>query len=223
MALTINAGVDQAIYTTQQATLSATASGGGTTKTYTWSKTSGPNTSFGSTSAASTTFTPTGGAGTYVLRCTVTDGTETAFDELTVAVSATPTTTTYASITSSTGWIATGGTVQAVLADGLDTTFITSPNAPSGALIDGTLGPVTAPSAGQDFVVTVRAMKVDATSGSLICRLYNGSTLVSTVNVASVPDAFADLTVTFPAAEVANMPTGTWAIGARLTIAATAS
>lgn len=222
-ALDVTVGSDQSIYTTQSASIAAFATGGSGTKTYAWTKTSGPTGTFSSAATSTGTFTPTGGAGVYVLRCTVTDGSGTDFDELTVTVTTVPSTTSYTTITSSTGWVATGGTVQAVLADGSDATYVTSPNSPSSAQVDGVLGAVTPPSPGQDFVVNLRLQKISATSGSLVCRLYDGATLISTVNVSSIPDTLSNVPVTFPAAEIAAMPSGTWAIGARLTISATAA
>jgi hypothetical protein len=93
-APTVNAGPNQAITLPLNfVNLSSTESDPDSCPdplTGTWSKTSGPGTVvFGSTSAASTTATFSA-AGTYVIRRTVDDGEDTAFDELTVTVSEAP-------------------------------------------------------------------------------------------------------------------------------------
>lgn len=220
-AVAVNVGVDQSIVTGQVANLAATATGGSGTKTYAWTIVSGGTGTFGSASAASTTFTPSA-TGAFTLRCTVTDTSGSASDDVVVNVTSPNVVAAYASITSSTGWTATGGTVQAVLADALDSTYITSSDAPAGLLLDGVLQPMAGPGTGQDVTLTVRAQSLAASSASLVGRLYDGTALVATTASVPVTSTLGDVALTFPAAQVAAMPAATWLSGARLTISATA-
>jgi hypothetical protein len=89
-ALSVDAGNDQSIQLPGVATLRATVTGGSTSNppTTRWTMTSGPaSVSFGNSQAKDTTASFTA-AGTYVLRLTADNGNQTAFDELTVLVSA---------------------------------------------------------------------------------------------------------------------------------------
>jgi len=215
--LAVNAGSDQTIDAAGAAAISATATGGTGSKTYAWTIVSGGTGTFGSSTAATTTFTPSA-AGTYVLRCTVTDDSGSASDDVTITATARRY---LASIASSTGWTATGGTVQAVLADTSSATYVTSPGNPTGALIDGTLQPMTPPAAEQPLVVRLRGNKTGASTGSIVVKLYDGTTLRATQTVASVPNSEADMVVTFPAASITAITS--WATGVRMTIEATAA
>lgn len=220
-SLSINAGADQSIYTGVTATITATAAGGTGTKTYNWTKVNGPAGTFASNTSASTTFTPSG-AGTYTLRCIVTAGSETAQDDLVLTVTAAPTLVALASVASSTGWTATGGTVLAVLSDNSDATLITSTSNPTNVLLDGTFGAISQPIAGQNFIVRVRARKVSASTGTLTGKLYVATTLKSTVTV-NLPDTLGDVDVSFPAADLGTITSGNWASGVRVTLEATAA
>ncbi|HEX7152041.1 MAG TPA: PKD domain-containing protein [Thermoanaerobaculia bacterium] len=86
----VNAGLDQQLRLPATATLAGTATDDGlplgSTLVATWSQVSGAgNVTFGNASALTTT-AAFSAAGTYVLRLTVTDGRETASDELTLVV-----------------------------------------------------------------------------------------------------------------------------------------
>lgn len=227
--LAVSAGTDQAIYTTQTASLTASATGGSGTKSYTWTKVSGPAGTFSAPSSASTTFTPTGGAGVYVLRALVTDSSGTGQDDVTVTVTAAPTLVSYDSITSSTGWTPTGGTVLAVISDSSDSTLITSSDNPVNVLLDGYLPAITAPGSGQNFVTRVRCDRPGASSGAITGRLYEGSTLRSTV-VVNVPSSLGDVDISFPAADLAPITPTAWSAvvtgtrtAMRVTLSATAA
>lgn len=213
------------ILTTGTATLTATATGGSGSYTYAWTVFSGPAAAFGSSTAASTTFTPTGGAGTYVLRCTVDDGTNSATADVTVTVATPASYVTYASVDVATGWTPTGGTNLAVLTDASGATYTTSTSNPSGLELTGTLGALTAPGAGVPLTVLIDCDKVTASSGSMVAKLYEGATLRSTVNVASIPSGSVgsavsgQVTVNFPAVDIAAVTS--WA-ALKLTLLVTA-
>lgn len=229
-ALDVNAGADQNIFTTQTAALVGSASGGSGTKTYTWTKVSGPAGSFGSPSSASTSFTPSGGAGVYVLRLLVTDSSGTDQDDVTITVTTAPTLVSYDSLASSTGWTPTGGTALAVISDSSDSTLLTSSDNPVNVLLDGYLpAAVTAPGAGQNFVTRVRCDRPGSSSGTITGRLYEGATLRSTVVVA-VPASLGDVDIVFPAADLAAIAPTSWTTvvtgtrsAMRVTLSATAA
>ena len=92
-APTVNAGVDAAVTLPNTVNLAATATDDGlpnppATVTTTWSRTSGPGTvTFANANALNTTASFSA-AGSYVLRLTASDSVLSAFDELTVTVSA---------------------------------------------------------------------------------------------------------------------------------------
>jgi hypothetical protein len=221
-ALDISVGVDQAIYTGQTADLVGTAVGGSGGKTYAWTKTSGPSGTFGSPLAAASTFTPSG-AGTYVLRCTVTDGSGTDFDELTVTVSTVPTKVPLATINSAVDWtVFGGGTVQEVLADTSSSTGVQSVDNPTNVVIDGVFGAVTEPPVDSSFTVEVEAQRLEGTSGTFVARLYEGATLRSTQTI-SVPSALTVLQIVFPPEDIAVIASGSWTSGLRFTLTGTAA
>ncbi|MGN8245224.1 DUF4082 domain-containing protein [Cellulomonas soli] len=222
VALAVNAGADQSVFIgAAPAELAATAVGGSGTKTFTWTQLSGPTGEFSAPSSATTTFTPSD-VGTTVLRCIVTDSSGTAQDDVVVTASAMPTVARLAAINSSAGWTPTGGTVLAVLSDGSDATGITSTPNPTDLLLDARYGQIDPPDADEGFVVRVRLRKIGAGTGTLIGRLYDGSTLRSTVPV-PIPSALGWVEVAFPAADVALVTPSTWTSGVRVTIAVTAA
>jgi hypothetical protein len=126
---------------------------------------------------------------------------------------------TYGSITTSTGWTPTGGTVLGVISDGADGTLITSSANPSALLLDGILTPAAVPAG--DLLVTVKMDKVNATTGTMVAKLYDGVTLRATVSGVAIPNTAAPVPILFPAASISAV-TG-WATGVRLTLEATAS
>lgn len=208
-ALDVSAGTDQSIFTTQTASLLAVATGGAGTKTYTWTKVSGPAGSFSSASTAATVFTPSGGAGTYTLRVLTTDTSGTDQDDVVVTVAVAPTLVSYDSIASSTGLTATGGTVLAVISDSSDATLLTTSDNPTAVLLDGYLPPMAAPGAGQNFITRIRADRPGSSSGTVTGRLYEGATLRSTI-VANIPSSLADVDISFPAADLTAITLASW-------------
>lgn len=226
--LSVNAGADQAIYTGQVANISATASGGSGTKTYAWTKTSGPSGTFGSTSAATTTFTPAA-AGTFNLRCTVTDASGSATDDMQIVVTSPTASATVDSVTTDTSWTKepTGSTSTSILADADGATYLTSTANPVNQVLTVVLQPITQPAAGVDLVVTLTADALDAGSATLDAYLYEGATLRSTVLNLPVPAGTTGspvtgaVTVTFPAADVASVTS--WTSGLTVSLEVTAA
>jgi hypothetical protein len=230
-ALSVNAGADQSIFTGQSATLTAVASGGSGTKTYAWTKISGPSGTFGSASSASTSFTPSA-AGTYNLRITVTDTTGSATDDVQVICTDPSASATVASVTTSTSWtVVPSGTALAALSDTSGATYVQSAANPTNQVLEVVLEPITAPGAGVDLVVTVTCDRIDSGSGTITAQLYEGGsasgTLRSTVSSLAVPagtdgtDVVGTVTVTFPAADVANV--SSWVNGLSIKFTATAA
>ncbi|MBL4700242.1 MAG: hypothetical protein JKX85_03205, partial [Phycisphaeraceae bacterium] len=87
-----DAGTDSNFLIPGPIAVSGTASydpDGGTTLSYSWSKTSGPAGSFDSPASSTPIFTPTM-AGTYVLRLDFSDGTDTNFDNVVFSINNTP-------------------------------------------------------------------------------------------------------------------------------------
>ncbi len=85
-APSVSAGNDQTIGSGEIASIVCTASDDNPPPTglvYTWSQVSGASGSFGNTSSASTTFNPPA-AGTFVLRCSVSDGSLSGTDDVTI-------------------------------------------------------------------------------------------------------------------------------------------
>lgn len=208
-ALTVNAGADQGIFTTGIASLSASATGGSGTKTYTWTKVSGPAGTFTTPSSAATSFTPTGGVGTYTLRCIVTDTSGTAQDDVVVTVTLAPTLVGFATIESSTGWTPTGGTMLAVLSDDSDSTLATTTDNPTNILFDGYLPVIQAPGSGQNFISRVRCDRPGSSSGTITGRLYEGATLRSTVTQ-PIPATLGDVNIAFPASDLTAIAPTSW-------------
>lgn len=200
---------DSSLLTSETANLTATPTGGSGSKTYSWTKTSGPTTSFGTASAATTTFTPTGGAGTYILRCTVTDAIGPQYDEVTITVAAPSDYVVPTAVNVSTGWTPTGGTHLAVVSDSSGATFDTSSANPSGLEYTVTMDALVAPTGSNDLTVLVDIDKLTASTGTFVAKLYEGATLRSTVSGLSIPtgsaaaDVSGQVTVTFPSAAIA--------------------
>lgn len=221
--VTVDAGADQSIFTGQTANLTATASGGAGTKTYQWTKISGPAGVFTTPTQASTIFNPTGGVGTYVLRVIVNDDTGSAQDDLTLTVANTPSTTPYVSINDSTGWTPNGGSVVNVLSDNNDATGITSEDNPTAQVLDGVVGSLSAPAEGAAFRARFKVQKLSATTGTLTGKLYVGSSLHSTVSDVPIPNNLGYVTLSFPANDLTGITSGDWSAGVRVVIEATAA
>jgi len=219
--LNVSAGANQNILVGQNASLIGSATGGSGTKTYAWTKTSGPSGSFGAATSAATTFTPSGGAGTYVLRLTVTDSSGTAYAEMTLTVGAAGLTANPASAIS-TGWTVIGSSAVVALSDTDDGTYLQA-TGPSSLLLDITFGAIQAPAGGQDWTCRVWCQKLTATSGTIVGRLYNGTTLISTAPSVTIPNTLGPIDCVFPSADIASMPANTWLTGPRVTFTVSAA
>lgn len=123
-----------------------------------------------------------------------------------------------------TGWVSTGGPALDVLSDADDGTYLTSSANPSGLVLGPlVLHPIEAPVG--DFVVTVRASRVDASSASLVGTLRDaGGAVLATAAPVNPGTTVGDLAVTFPAASIAGVSQEQWRSGAlRVQLAATAA
>lgn len=123
-----------------------------------------------------------------------------------------------------TGWTATGGAALAVLSDADDATYLTSSVNPSGQVLGPLVVPAIETPAG-DFVVTVRAQRLDSTSGSMVGTLRDsGGTVIATASSVTLGTAMADVLVTFPAANLTAVTQSQWRSGLlRVQLAVTAA
>lgn len=135
-------------------------------------------------------------AGTYTVGLTVIDNAGTPQTSTqtthTITITAPPTSNTYSAINVSTGWTPTSGTVLSVLTDTSSgapvlTTFATA-TSPTALALEGQLGPLTAPAAGQPLVVTVYGDRLGASSGSVAAQLFEGATQRSALTGILIPD-----------------------------------
>lgn len=213
--LTTDVGPDRNIQVDGDVTLTAATANGAGTKTYDWDVSGGTGT-FSAPAAASTDFMPDG-PGTYVVSCTVTDDSATAYDAMALSVTVDPAIAVDVLPTAATaaGWAltpATGMTAVQILADSDGGTYLSSDGV---GPISFTLAPLPEPVAGQDLIVDIDA---DNTAGlsSLSVALYEGATLISTVEV-DVPDGnieqpvASSLVALFPAADIADITD--WSVG----------
>lgn len=223
-ALDISVGADQSITAAQVATVTGLATGGSGTKTYAWTVTSGATGTFGSPTASTSTFTPTGGVGSSVLRCTVTDGSGSDFDELTLTVTAPPTTATPTGGTSNPTWTPYGGTVPTVLADADTATGVVSATSPTAVVYDETFTTLKVPTGTDDLSLALGIWRDGGSTGTVVARLYEGATLRSTSTSRTLPTTAAgSVTVVFPAADLAAIASASWTSGLRVTATVTAS
>jgi len=174
-ALTVSVGEDRAALAGQTVTLGVEAGGGSGTRNYSWSITSGPSGGeFSSTNSATTTFNTGGVVGTYVLRCTVTDSTGTAFDELTLTVNPRP----RVDITAASGWtnVVGAATALAALTDNDPASFVeTGPN-PASEVLTLTVPPIEVP---DEYFVWPLDLSVDGPGGWVVPEIRAGETWVA--------------------------------------------
>lgn len=220
----VSAGSDQSIYNGSSATLAATiaAGTGSGTVAYSWVKSSGPAGSFSAATSATTNFTPST-AGTYVLTVTATDASGSDSDSVTVTVTAAPTSVVPVAVNASTGFTASAGTVLSATSDGNDATYARTTDNPTALVYDATLGSLSAPAAGVDFVVRVKCRKNTASSGTIVGKLYEGATLRSTTSAVTIPNTAANVDLTFPAADLTAIASSAWTSGIRFTATVTAA
>jgi len=225
--LAVDVGTDQAVGAEDGLPLTATVSGGAGARTYAWTIRSGPegDAQFVDAIGQSTTFDPSGNPGVYVLRCTVTDSTGTAYDELTVTVLRTLAYQPFAALTDTTGWTVTGAaTAAAALSDSDDGSYVTSQDGPTGQVLGGTLPALAVPD--QPVVLRGQVRAPAATTGTVVGRLYTGATLRATsteIPVTVGEDTFAQVDVTFPLSTLTAITEAAWQSGVRATLAFTAS
>ncbi|PYG00144.1 hypothetical protein SAMN05216184_10483 [Georgenia satyanarayanai] len=221
--LAVDVGADRTINVDAPVQLSASATGGTGTKTFAWTIVSGPSGggTFVDPTAPNATFDPGSTPGVYELRCTVTDGSGTASDTLTLTVLRTLTYLPFAAVNASTGWAPTGGTVLDVLSDSDDATLITSSENPTNQILDVRLPPMSVPD--QPVQLRLRARALNAGSASVVARLYTGATLRATSDPVSIYDTFGQVDVTFPLSALAAISPADWEAGVRATFSVTAA
>lgn len=208
--VTVDVGADQEMLSTDPPlALTATAVGSGTI-TYAWTKVSGPFGSFSSTTAASTTFTPGGGDGTYVLRCTVNDLYTTSYDEVTVVVIDPIKHSFPTSVVLDSGWTYTGGAGAAVFGDENGATFATSMNNPLVSPLTVLMGTIDPPGPTIPLRLRLGIDVINAPTGSVVARLYEGSTLRSSVGPVTLENTGHSLVeplieLSFPASDLTSI------------------
>lgn len=225
--LAVDVGADRTVSVGSVVDLTATVSGGEGTRTYSWTIQSGPagGAQVLSDSAPSTAFDPSGVPGVYVLRCTVTDSSGSAHDEVTITVLRNLTFMPVAAVNASTGWTPTpgGSSVLTVLSDSDDGTYITSSDDPNGQILDVQLPPLAVPD--QPFQLRLRARRGgSATSATVTARLYTGATLRATSSAVQIPDdTYGQVDITFALSALTGISESDWQAGVRATLAFTAA
>lgn len=221
--LTVNVGADQTISASTSLSVAAAASGGSGARTFAWTIQSGPpgDAQLLSTSAASTTFDPSGTPGVYVLRCTVTDASGSAHDEVTVTALRTLTFLPIADVLDSTGWTANGGTVKDVLSDNDDDTGITSGENPTNLVLDVLLAPLAVPD--QPLQLRLRPRVLNGGTATVVGRLYTGTTLRATSDPVPIVDTYNQVNITFPLSALTAITATDWEAGVRATFSVTAA
>lgn len=203
----VDVGSDQTVFVGTPVDCVADAAGNGTLS-YLWTKTSGPFGSFDDSESASTTFSPDGGDGTYVLRCTVTDDFGSALDEFTVDIVDPDKHSSPLSVLTGGGWTYVGGTDFAVLGDTDDSTYMRSMTNPVSQVLLLEMDSLDPPATGVDLRLRMTIDFVSGTSGSVVAKLFEGSTLRSTSSataltegdpVAAVQDV---VEIAFPSADL---------------------
>lgn len=173
----------------------------------------GDSTTHGTGSTASHTY---GSAGTYTVKLTVTDSNgNTGSATASVTALSSAGTVTASSVTSSTGWTASSGTVLSAITDSDPTTYDSSSSPPTAQEFDFLLQALTAPTAGQPLKVFLTMDALAASSASLAAQLYEGTTLRSSLTGISIPTGSGGsvsgvVTLTFPWTDVQNVTTGGW-------------
>lgn len=226
VSIVVSVGPDQTIYTGQTATVTCTATGGTGTLSYSWTKVSGPSGTFGSATSSTTTFTPSA-AGSYILRCSVTDGSDTITDDLVLTVNAPSATGGVGVVVTSTNWTPTpddGTPLEEILTDDDGATYLTSAANPSAQVLEVILNPVTAPTPGSNMIVSVGADAIGASSTNILAKLYQGSTLISTVTGLTIPTGSlispvsGAISIIFPAADLTHVTSWTDGLKVRLEV-----
>jgi len=220
--LDVSVGPDRNSLTGDAEAIEITATGGSGTKTYAWTKQSGPAGTFADATDPTTTFTPTA-AGSFVLRGTVTDTSGSDFDEFTLTVTDEPVVAYYSGAGPETGWTVFGGTLPGVLSDVDDDTGVRSTDGnPTALVYDDLLTGVAVPEAGEPVTLEVDARVLDGT-GTLTASVYDGVTLIWTDSDPIPVGTVGTVTFIIPAVDAADVSTGTWATGLRLVLSVTAT
>jgi PKD repeat protein len=178
----------------------------------------GDSTTHGTGSTASHTYA---GAGTYSVVLTVTDSNGlTNSSTQSIVIKAPAGTVGVESVTVSTGWTATGGTILGVITDGDSSTLITSQSPPTSQEFDFILEAAVAPNPNQPFKVFIVADAPLSTSATVNAQLYEGTgqaftTQRSSVSGTVIPSGSGStvgtvIAIPFPWTDVQSMTTGGW-------------
>lgn len=174
--LTVDVGADLTAFAGQIVPLTATVGGGEGTRNYSWSIQSGPagEADFSTPTGATTSFDTAGVEGTYVLRCTVTDTSGTAYDELTLTVNPRPRVT----ITGASGWtnVVGAATALAALTDELPETYISTGPNPTNETLTLDVPPIETPVG--EFVLPLE-LSAEGPGGTVTPQIEAGETWVS--------------------------------------------
>lgn len=116
-------------------------------------------------------------------------------------------TSTVTAVNVSTGWTPVGGTVLAALSDGLNSTYVSSPENPNGLVLDVNLGPLTPPASGQGAQVVLQGLHhtETASSASATVALYNGATLRATSAPVPITASPTDAVFTFAPGDIVSV------------------
>lgn len=131
----------------------------------------------------------------------------------------------FTNIDASIGWNNVGGAVDllAALRDNDDDTYARSGEDPSSQLLRGVIG-VSKPDPGVDLTLKVRSKRNSGSSGTIVAKLMDGSTVYSTKTLtSSLGTSDADYTVVFPAADFAAIPSSSWGKTVKIALEGTAS
>lgn len=221
--LSVDVGIDRTINVGDSISLTANVSNGFGPRTFSWTKVSGPSAGqFVSPESATTAFDTGGVAGTYTLRCTVSDETGVAHDDMVLTVLSQLAFLPAVAITA-TGWtvIGPGGDPLVALSNSNDSDRVTIED-PVDAVIELIAPPLMVPD--QDFQVRFRGRRRDGTSGNVVGRLYTGATLRATSSLVTLPVTSYDWGhVTFPLASLSGISSSNWQAGVRVTLTFNAS
>jgi len=165
----------------------STPAGGGPTLT-SWAWDFGD----GGTSTSQNPYHIYAAAGTYTVTLTVTDSLgRTGTTSHTVTLIPPASSVKWLSLDQSSGWTVQGGagSVLAATTDGNPATFVVSLVAPTDQALGGAEGPMVALTPGLPLNLVVPCDKINASTGTVYGKLYQGATLISTSAAVAVPDA----------------------------------
>lgn len=164
---------------------SSPAGGGPTIASWLW------NFGDGSTSTSQNPSHVYAASGSYPVTLTVTDNLgRTGVASTTVTLTPPSSTVKWIALDQSSGWAVQGAaSVLAAVTDGNAATYVVSLVGPTDQALGGAAAPMTALTPGVPLNVIVQSDKINAASGTLYGKLYQGNTLISTSAAVAVPDA----------------------------------